>query len=48
MTRNQKKRLAELLQSASAVPPAHLQRNIITPQDSENLIWTPGDGVDEA
>jgi hypothetical protein len=48
MTRNQKKRLAELLQSASAVPPAHLQRNIITPPDSEKLIWTPGDDVDES
>ena len=48
MTRNQKKRLAELLQSASVVPPAHLQRNIITPPGSEKLIWTPGDDVDES
>lgn len=48
MTTKQKKRLAELLQSASVVPPAHLQRNIITPPGSEKLIWTPGDDADEA
>jgi hypothetical protein len=48
MTNKQKKRLAELLQGAMVTPPAHLQRNIVTPQDSDKLIWTPGDGVDEA
>jgi len=50
MTRQQKKRLAQLLQS-SVVPPTGPQytpeSSIIVPPQSEKLIWTPGDDVDD-
>lgn len=49
MTRNQKKRLAELLQGASVVPESNFlhKSSVIAPPDSEKLIWTPGDAIDD-
>ncbi len=49
MTRNQKKRLAELLQGAAVAPESNFlhKSSVIAPPDSENLIWTPGDAIDD-
>ena len=49
MTRQQKKRLAELLQSAVVAPQPNLlhKSSVLVPPDSEKLIWTPGDAIDD-
>jgi hypothetical protein len=49
MTRNQKKRLAELLQSAVVAPQPNLMQKstVMAPPSSEKLIWTPGDAIDD-
>ena len=42
MTKQQKKRLAELLEGAMVVP-----NNTTIQRPSEKLIWTPGDAIDD-
>ncbi len=49
MTKQQKKRLAKLLQSAVVAPEPNLlhKSSVIAPPHSEKLIWTPGDALDD-